>query len=448
MANHHSIIWVLGVSLTSLLVVALLAGGMAVVQAHPALTAADVLRHTAAQIDDQPTTVMTDSTQITNALYFPLIQSPAILYLPLAHLPNSLLPSVPYPAQNASGQSPNAFLQWTTLEPAAAQLRYDLYLEANNPQPTTLVAQGLQKANFDSTTFEVDTQYYWRVVVSDEQGQQVTGPVWSFRVEPNFDPAMLGTMVKVPAGEFLMGCDRAVENCFEPNALPLHRVYLDGFEIDKYEVTNREYRACVESKVCPRPRRSDSPTRSSYFTNPAYDNYPVMYVSWWNATDYCTWVGKRLPTEAEWEKAARGPIDTRQWPWGNEGADCSRANYRTKCVGDTEQVGSHPSGASPYGAMDMTGSMFEWVLDRYDYYYYRNSPYANPQGPRTSRPNPEKPGTSHPYFVIRSGSYHDNWFYSRITHRHWGHHGDRPGEDAPNYRSFRVGIRCARSLPE
>jgi formylglycine-generating enzyme required for sulfatase activity len=226
-------------------------------------------------------------------------------------------------------------------------------------------------------------------------------------------------MIQIPDGVFLMGCDSKVDSCRRDRTHieePLHPVYLDAYEIDKYEVTNLEYRKCVAAKACQLPRRFNSKRRDAYFNNANYNYYPVMFVSWWDAQNYCQWQGKRLPTEAEWEKAARGAIDTRPWPWGNEPHDCSRANYRVHCKpGDSTQVGAYPTGASPYGLMDMSGNVFEWVQDVYDVGYC---------------------------------SYTDNWWYSRVAHRHWGHHGDKPSQDAFLFRNYRVGFRCARSLTE
>jgi formylglycine-generating enzyme required for sulfatase activity len=265
----------------------------------------------------------------------------------------------------------------------------------------------------------------------------------------------IGAVVTVPAGEFLMGCDRTklpIGGCVAGKDTPLHPVYLDAYVIDKYEVTNLQYRTCVNAKVCRAPLSSTSKTRKQYFSQRTYDYHPVLFVSQENARTYCQWAGGRLPTEAEWEKAARGPIDTRTWPWGEEFPNCERANFtddRTRkwviCAPDTQRVGSHPAGASPYGAMDMAGNVFEWVQDRmdivYQINYYAISPYANPPGPQ-----PRREVREGPFYVIRGGSYRPRWRYARVFHRHHGHRGgaSQLGVDIPLYRNDQVGFRCVR----
>jgi eukaryotic-like serine/threonine-protein kinase len=233
-------------------------------------------------------------------------------------------------------------------------------------------------------------------------------------------------MVFVPAGEFTMGNDNG-----GANAKPVHQVYIDAYWVDVYEVTNALYKRCVDAGSCRPPASSASAKQASYFGNPQFDNYPVTYVGWEDAKAYCAWAGKRLPTEAEWEKAARG-TDARVYPWGNEW-DGTKANVELR-VGDTTPVGRYPAGASPYGALDMAGNVWEWVADWYDSTYYAHSPSRNPAGPSSGQ-----------YRVLRGGGWMDDYWFSRATTRYdFTYPTFRFDFYYPIFRYDFVGFRCAQ----
>jgi len=216
-------------------------------------------------------------------------------------------------------------------------------------------------------------------------------------------------MVYVPEGTFVMGSD---DSDASDNEQPVRNVYLDAYWIDKYEVSNAQYEMCVEAGECTAPYARKSSTRDSYYGNPTYDNYPVIYVDWNQASAYCAWAGGSLPSEAEWEKAARGP-NGNKYPWGDESPSCNLANY-SGCEGDTSAVGSYPEGASYYGTLDMAGNVWEWVNDWYATY------------DKNDTNNPTGPGTGD-YRVMRGGSWVNIAWVIRSADRSWSYPDDGDG---------------------
>ena len=223
------------------------------------------------------------------------------------------------------------------------------------------------------------------------------------------------------------GCE---QSWFEDEE-PVHEVYLDDFYIDVYEVTNARYTECVDTGDCDPPSSSESYSRDSYYGDPDYDDYPVIYVSWHDAQTYCQWRAARLPTEAEWEKAARGGLQGKSYPWGDENPLCehgvengAKFDDDDRCNDtDTEPVGGFsPNG---YGLYDMAGNIWEWVGDWYDAYYYGSSSSDNPQSPHSGV-----------YRVLRGGSWLSNPSGLRAAHRL---------RNVPNGRGYSLGFRCARS---
>jgi len=220
----------------------------------------------------------------------------------------------------------------------------------------------------------------------------------------------VGDMVYVPAGEFIMGDDQGPDDC-----RPAHRVYVDAFLIDKYEVTNRQYRRFMEAT-------GYGPPGGFYDPRLRDDDQPVVGVTWYEAVAFASWVGKRLPTEAEWEKAARGGQGF-LYPWGNAWK-ADRCNSSLAGLGVTAPVGSFPLGAGPYGIFDLAGNASEWCADWYDAFYYEYSPERNPQGPNYGFMR-----------VVRGGAYTDGPERLRTFVRQGL---------APASKILTVGFRCAR----
>jgi iron(II)-dependent oxidoreductase len=254
-------------------------------------------------------------------------------------------------------------------------------------------------------------------------------------------------LLDVPAGPFTMGSpfsqdffDGANDQPFSDEH-PQHEVTLAAYRIEARETTNAQHRACVSAGACVDPAITGPAGVHEYYINPKYDDYPVLYVTWDMADAYCRWRGRRLPTEAEWEKAARGAADDRSYPWGWAEPTCDLADisvlapvpddpddavYET-CFDFPVEVGAYSLAASPYGVQQMTGNVAEWTGDWYADDYYDQEVWPdnaeNPQGP----PDGDEK-------VVRGGGWADTAIYARVSFR---------GRLAPQEAASTIGFRCA-----
>ena len=250
-------------------------------------------------------------------------------------------------------------------------------------------------------------------------------------------------MVLIPAGEFVMGTDSEGANADQK---PAHRVYLEAFYIDKHEVTNAEYEEFILAGGYKKKEfwteegwdfiqkfqfdagewhKIETPLQYGENSVSTEPDHPVIGVSWYEANAYATWAGKRLPTEAEWEKAARG-TDGHIYPWGKE-MDFSKLSYFPH-VTKLQAVGSFSGGASPYGVMDMAGSVWEWCSDWYGESYYLQGSRKNPKGPDSGENR-----------VLRGGGWDSIRLQLRCSYRYY---------ESEGRRTYNVGFRCVQDVPE
>lgn len=309
---------------------------------------------------------------------------------------------------------------------------------------------GYQQTYFDNDAF--DTQYIEQIVdVANYDNAELDlyeNDYHEFQEEQENEDIVITRcppdMALIDEGLFIMGSNA--------NALerPVHTVYLDSYCIDFHEVTNKEYKECEDAGAC-NSHPINSNTREDYYTNVFYQNYPVVYIDWISAVRYCSWRDKRLPTEAEWEKAARGGCELNgsiygcddkdfsvvwPWSWRTEEVSCELMNYFDSvyngsiiCVGDTSYVSSL-DGSSIYGVDDMSGNVLEWVFDYFGQYcrsrYDTDCIEYNPRGPSKGLMK-----------VLRGGSclnYRDD---CRVSSRY---------AQSPSFTHFSIGIRCAKDL--
>ena len=269
-----------------------------------------------------------------------------------------------------------------------------------------------------SNLFSPESEQTFQPIIEDTPSPTDTSVPLTPTPEFGIGSTMTGkdgmTLLYVPAGEFTMGSEGG-----QDDEKPPHKVYLDAFWIDETEVTIRMYSLCVEAGSCSEPSNEKSSSRASYYGNSVFDNYPVIYVDWINVNEYCSWVERRLPTKAEWEKAARGE-NAFIYPWGNDQPNEDLANYEIG-IRDTTEVGSYPAGASPYGVLDMAGNEAEMVSGWYVAYPGNTDNNSN---------------YGENWRVLRGGSWLDQDFGIRSSIRVWTF----PGAASGGFFGFRCAV--------
>jgi formylglycine-generating enzyme required for sulfatase activity len=295
----------------------------------------------------------------------------------------------------------------------------------NDPTSLTPHTLRLTKRTVAVVLFAVISIWGWPAEANHESSKQP--PLWTplDEAERLATIEVPGGMVTVPAGWFLMGSDPNRDRAAGPQEQPQHQVYLDAFQIDRYEVSNVDYLRFILVTGTDWPpfwREQPFPEKMA--------RHPVINVSWQEADAYCRWAGKRLPTEAEWEKAARGE-DGRIFPWGDEPAGWIKSNIahsgskRGFKYPPLANVNRYDKGVSPYGVYQMAGNVSEWVADWFDPEYYRRADNENPKGPESGDLK-----------VFRGGSWNEDPEVARSAGRNAGE---------PDRKSYLTGFRCAKS---
>jgi len=369
-----------------------------------------------------------------------------------------LMPLDPVPASYADKHMPAGW--WT--DPKIIKEGKDIYFGEANPQVSCTgchgedgepVKSGEGVRSLKNTKRFSDSYWFWRVaegirktpmvpyksLLSEDQIWQVVAFMHTFshggkpaehkdytgdKRPEKIKPKNVAPMVLVPAGDFTMGSNEG-----DDHEKPEHKVFLNAYYIDVHEVTVEQYAKFLEfTSIFP-------PGKWTTMDEPPHQKRPVVNVDWADANNYCKWAGKRLPTEAEWEKAARG-TDGRIYPWGNDPPNQLRANYG-KDKWDNHNalvpVGQLKDGKSPYGVYDLAGNVWEWVSDWYDPEYYSTSPSRNPLGPKIGK-----------YKVMRGGS----WDLAAENLRSSRRDFNIPATtdyDSPAFRNFNSGFRCAKT---